>query len=64
MPPTLAMFKSRVRQVYGLDSRTPFEIWLHPYARGAAPGSRLAAPVLGLLDLVLPLEIRVGGSAR
>ena len=38
MPPTLAMFKSRVRQVYGLDSRTPFEIWLHPYARGAAPG--------------------------
>ena len=38
MPPTLAMFRSRVRQVYGLDGRTPFEIWLHPYARGAAPG--------------------------
>ena len=38
MPPTLAMFKSRVRQVYGLDGRTPFEIWLPPYARGAAPG--------------------------
>ena len=29
-------------------------------ARGAAPGSRLAAPVLGLLDLLLPLKVRVG----
>ena len=43
------MFKSRVRQVYGLDSRTPFEIWLHPCrAARAGPGPRARRDRVGL----------------
>jgi len=35
MPPTLATFRSRVRAAYDLGIGSPFEIHLHPYARGS-----------------------------
>ena len=37
MPPTLAAFQSRVRKGFGLGPEDPFEMWVHPYARGATP---------------------------